>query len=342
MTEKELLKKYSYEEILKNKDYAFLTKNEHLGKNIIMLCFGGSHAYGTNIETSDVDIRGIAIERPEEIIGFKTFEQFLDSKTDTTIYAFNKIVRLLVGNNPNIIECLGLKPEHYIYLSPLGKELLDNKHLFLSQRAFYSFGGYARANLKRLENALARDSYPEAEKNKHITISLENAISAFNAQHNTEVNPTFAHVKDDKLVYDLNLVDFPAEDLEDLYSAISNTTRNYKQLLNRNRKKDDSHLNKHAMHLVRLYLMCLDLLETGEIITYREKDHNLLMDIRNGKYMTSDGNLNDEFYKIVSDIEIKCKLSLETSNLPKKANTQEIEKWLMSVNKRIITGEFNS
>lgn len=340
MTEKELLQKYSYEELLKNKDYEFLTKNEHLGKNIIMLCFGGSHAYGTNIETSDVDIRGIAIERPEEIIGFKTFEQFINESTDTTIYAFNKIVKLLIDNNPNIIECLGLKPEHYIYLSPLGKELLEHKHLFLSQRCFYTFGGYAKANLKRLENALARDNYPEAEKNKHIAISLENAISAFNSQHNNEVNPTFAHVKDDKLVYDLNLVDFPADDLEDLYSAISNTTRNYKQLLNRNRKKDNSHLNKHAMHLVRLYLMCLDMLETGEIIIYREKDHNLLMDIRNGKYMTSDGNLNDEFYKIVSDIEIKCKLSLETSKLPKKANMQEIEKWLMSVNKRIINGDF--
>lgn len=341
MLEKELLKKYSYIELLKNKDYEFLTKNEHLGKNIIMLCFGGSHAYGTNIETSDVDIRGIAIERPEEIIGFKTFEQFIDESTDTTIYAFNKIVKLLIANNPNIIECLGLKPEHYIYLSPLGKELLEHKHLFLSQKCFYTFGGYARANLKRLENALARDNYPEAEKNAHIAQSLESAIDNFNLQHNTEVNPTFAHVKDDKLVYDLNLKDFAADDLENLYSTISNTTRNYKELLNRNRKKDDAHLNKHAMHLVRLYSMCLDLLETGEIVTYREKDHALLMDIRNGKYMTAEGNLSDEFYELVSDIETSCKLSLETSNLPKKANTQEIEKWLMSVNKRIINGEFN-
>ena len=107
-----------------------------LVKNIIMLCFGGSHAYGTNVDTSDVDIRGIAVERPEEIIGFKTFEQFINSDTDTTIYAFNKIVKLLIDNNPNIIECLGLKPEHYIYLSPLGKELLEHKHLFLSQKMF--------------------------------------------------------------------------------------------------------------------------------------------------------------------------------------------------------------
>ncbi|MCK9470318.1 MAG: nucleotidyltransferase domain-containing protein [Bacilli bacterium] len=340
MIEKELLKKYSYEEILKNKDYEFLTKNEHLGKNIIMLCFGGSHAYGTNIETSDVDIRGIAIERPEEIIGFKTFEQFINESTDTTIYAFNKIVKLLIDNNPNIIECLGLKPEHYIYLSPLGKELLEHKDLFLSQKCFYTFGGYARANLKRLQNALARDNYIEEEKNRHIAISLENAISAFNAQHNNEVNPAFAHVKDGKLVYDLDLKDFPADDLENLYSTISNTTRNYKELLNRNRKKDDAHLNKHAMHLVRLYLMCLDILKKGKIITYRKKDHELLMDIRNGKYMDKDGTMNQEFYDLVASIEEKCKRALETTKLPKKPDIKKIEEWVMSVNKRIINGDF--
>ena len=28
------------------------------------------------------------------------------------------------------------------------------------------------------------------------------------------------------------------------------------------------------MHLVRLYLMCFDILEHGAIITYREKEHD--------------------------------------------------------------------
>lgn len=340
MTEKELLEKYSYEELLKNKNYDFLTKNEHLGKNIIMLCFGGSHAYGTNVETSDVDIRGIAVERPQDLIGYHTFEQFINETTDTTIYAFNKIVQLLIDNNPNIIECLGLKPEHYIYLSPLGKELLEHRDLFISQRCFKTFGGYAKANLKRLQNALARDNYPEAEKNKHIAQSLESSIESFNEQHKTDVNPAFAHIKDGKLVYDLDLKDFDAEDLEDLYATISNTTRNYKELLNRERRKDDLHLNKHAMHLVRLYSMCLDLIETGKVVTYREKDHDLLMDIRKGKYMTPDGNMSDEFYTMVDELEAKCKVALETTKLPKRADMNKIEAWLMSVNTRIINGEF--
>lgn len=331
-----------YKELLKTKEYDFLRNNEHLGDNIIMICLGGSHAYGTNVPESDVDIRGIAIEKPEELIGYQTFEQFINEETDTTIYAFNKMMHLLADANPNIIEILGLEEDQYLYLSPLGKEILDNKDLFLSQKVYYTFGGYARANLKRLENALARDNYPEEKKNEHIAISLQSAIDSFNTQHKTDINPAFAHVVDGKLVYDLKLTNFPAEELEVLYSTISNTTRNYKELLNRNRKKDDAHLNKHAMHLVRLYLMCIDMLEKGKIITKRTENHELLMDIRNGKYMDENGNMKPEFYQMVNELEQKCKVALENTKLPKKPNIKEIEKFVLKVNKKIINGELKN
>lgn len=60
-----------------SKEYNFLRENEHLGKNIILLGFGGSHAYGTNTETSDLDIRGIATNRKEEILSNIRFEQLV-------------------------------------------------------------------------------------------------------------------------------------------------------------------------------------------------------------------------------------------------------------------------
>ena len=52
-------------------------------------------------------------------------------------------------------------------------------------------------------------------------------------------------------------------------------------------------LGKHMMHLVRLYYMCFDILEKGEINTYREVEHNLLMEIRNGKYLN--GNRQEKY-----------------------------------------------
>ena len=126
-------------EAIKAPEYDFLRNDENLGENIILLGLGGSHAYGTENEHSDLDIRGIATNSKRNILIRKDFEQVVERETDTTIYSFEKIVKLLCECNPNTIEILGLKPEHYLYLSPIGKELLKNKHLFLSKRAIVSF-----------------------------------------------------------------------------------------------------------------------------------------------------------------------------------------------------------
>lgn len=44
-------------ERLQSSEYDFLRTDEHLGHHIILLTLGGSHAYGTSMETSDLDIR---------------------------------------------------------------------------------------------------------------------------------------------------------------------------------------------------------------------------------------------------------------------------------------------
>ena len=133
-------------------EYDFLRTNEHLGNNIILLTLGGSHAYGTNTESSDLDVRGCALNTKMQILTNENFEQFINEQTDTTIYSFNKLISLLVNVNPNTIEMLGCLPEHYLYLSPIGQELLDHAHMFLSKKAVYSFGGYANQQLRRLDN----------------------------------------------------------------------------------------------------------------------------------------------------------------------------------------------
>ena len=146
--------------LLVKEEYNFIHTNPRLGQNIILLGLGGSYSYGTNNDSSDLDIRGITMNLKSDLLGLTEFEQYVDDKTDTVIYSFNKMIKLLLECNPNTCEILGMRPEHYLHLSEIGQELLDNKRIFLSKRAARSFGGYADAQLRRLQNQIWHAGVP--------------------------------------------------------------------------------------------------------------------------------------------------------------------------------------
>lgn len=328
--------------LINSTEYDFLRTNEHLKGKIIFLALGGSHAYGTNVETSDVDVRGCALNRPSDLIGLTNFEQVVNERTDTTIYSFNKLISLLLNCNPNTIELLGCKPEHYIMMTDIGKEMLNNKKLFLSKKAAYSFGGYANQQLRRLENSLARDTYPQAEKERHILGSCMSAMMNFGEKYTSFPDGAIKLYIDkskhedltSEIFADINLSHYPLRDYKNIWSDMNNIVKDYGKLNKRNHKKDDAHLNKHAMHLIRLYLMCLDILEKEEIVTYREKDHDLLMSIRSGIYQKEDGTYRQEFFEMVDDFEKRLAYAKENTSLPDKPDMKLVEEFVMSVNRR--------
>lgn len=325
-------------------EYNFIKTNPHLGANIILLALAGSYSYGTNNENSDIDIRGIALNRPSDLIGMTTFEQYVDQGTDTCIYSFNKMIQLLLNCNPNTIELLGLKPDHYLYVNDIGKELLDNRKLFLSKRAIRSFGGYASAQLRRLQNALARDSYPQEEKEQHIYNSVNNAMYEFKQRYakmeeggfklyiDTSERPEF----DTEIYMDVNLHHYPLRDYKNMWAEMNNIVKDYEKIGKRNHKKDDNHLNKHAMHLIRLFLMAIDILEKEEIITYRAEEQELLLSIRNGAYQKEDGTFRGEFYEMLSGYEKRLAYASANTSLKEEPDVKAIEEFVMSVNERVV------
>jgi predicted nucleotidyltransferase len=334
-------------EIIERPEYSFLKSNERLGNNIIFLTFGGSHAYGTNIETSDIDIRGCAFNSKSDILGMSNFEQVINNETDTTIYSFNKLISLIINCNPNTIEMLGCNPDHYIIQNPIGSELLNNKKMFLSKKAMHSFGGYANQQLRRLQNALARDSYPQTEKERHIMGSVKSAMMDFSNRY-TEFPEGSIKLSIDKseneeieseIFVDVNLKKYPLRDYKNIWSDMNNIVKDYGKLNKRNNKKDDLHLNKHAMHLIRLYLMCLDILEKEEINTYRYNDIELLMSIRNGLFQKEDGTFRVEFFDMVDDYEKRLEYAKNNTSLPEKPNYKKIEEFVISVNGRVVRSE---
>lgn len=331
--------------LLDEKQYDFLRTNPNLKDRIILLTLGGSHAYGLNTETSDVDIRGCALNSRSDLLGMSNFEQLVNTETDTTVYSFNKLIRLLLNCNPNTIEMLGCKPEHYIALSDLGKELLNNRRLFLSRRAAVSFGGYATQQLRRLENAIARDALPQSRREEHIKQSMENSISTFERKYTSFPEGSIRLYTDsspredlDREVFaDISLTKFPAREFHSMINDMTNIIGCYEKLNGRNRKKDEEHLNKHAMHLIRLYLMCLDILEKEEICTYRENDRAMLMEIRNGKYMNEDGTYRDEFFQMVSEYEKRFSYARENTSLPQSPDHSSVEELVMYINGRVVS-----
>ena len=229
-------------DILKRPEYNFIRENKHLGENIILLGLGGSRAYGTNIETSDIDIRGIAINSADEILLGTDFGQVVDVNTDTTIYSFNKMIELLSKSNPNIIEILGLKPEDYLKITDIGQMILDRKEIFLSKIVVNSFGGYSHTQLRRLDNKSAR-ALNQTEREYHILNSILNTTYSFAERYtNYDIDMFKLYVDkatndelDDEIYIDFNLKHYPLRDYLGMWSELKSVIKDYDKVSKRNK-----------------------------------------------------------------------------------------------------------
>lgn len=331
-------------ELLKTSDYDFLRNNPHLGNNIIILAMGGSHAYGTNVEGSDVDVRGIALNSKEEVLLQRDFEQVIDNATDTVIYSFSKIVKLLADGNPNVLEILFQDEDAFLYMNDVGKLLYDNRHLFLSKRCFYTFGGYARQQLRKLDNKTMRE-LPQSGQEVHILNSIKNAEFTFREKYferpddsiKLYVDVSEQENMDTEIFMDVHLSHYPLRDYKCMWDEMHNIVKDYNRIGKRASNAIlHGKVNKHAMHLVRLMLCCIDILRKGEFSTYCGKYLDLLMDIRNGKYMGEDNQLIPQFFEMVDYLEKEMQLAFEESTLPEKPDAEKINALLYRVNEMIV------
>lgn len=113
----------------------------------------GSHAYGTNIETSDEDFRGIFVAPRNYYLGFaEHVEQVTTKDPDVTIFELRKFMKLAAQCNPNVVEILYVEPEDIINVDPLGAFLRLHRDWFLSKAVFNTFMGYAKSQLNRMKN----------------------------------------------------------------------------------------------------------------------------------------------------------------------------------------------
>jgi len=289
---------------------------DFVNKNLIYKTIVGSKAYGIDTPESDTDIKGITIAPKEYYFGMRTFEQQEIGK-DCTIYAINRFVRLVRDNNPNILEMLYTEPRHILFINKYGERLRENRDLFLSKKAKFSFSGYGFAQLLRIKNHRKWIMFKEIEpKEEDFWITKYRTLAD---------GTTKSYEK------------FQEQEYE-------NAKKKWNQYLDwkKNRNPERAKLEeqfeydcKHAAHLFRLLKTCKEILKDNELVVYRP-DREELLDIRNGKW---------SYEKIIKEAE---KLEKELDDLYKKStlqhrpNDKAIDKLLIDITEEFMEENKNA
>jgi len=325
-----------------------MNTEEWIENNTILKVYRGSHSYGTNHKDSDIDLGGVCIPPKDYIIGYHHFEQY-ENKNYTNFSAFNKskqpaeiviyglhkFINLASGCNPNSIEYLFTNQTHILFINDFGKELIDNRHLFLSKKARHTFGGYAFNQLKRLTNKLPMEEYKIKlnnlkEKKKEYEIHIEKL------NHQLESFNNKSSLTNEEAFQKIGIKDTIKKYIGYIHDIIKEAEKINYQLGGGNHNHHGSHKGiidqhgydtKHAMHLLRLLHMGLEILTEGECNVLRP-DNNYLLAIRNGEYsLEYIQEEADRLFKLLDDAYV-------TSKLPSKPNVEKINDLLCDLTLR--------
>jgi hypothetical protein len=121
--------------------------------HVILRCVIGSRAYGLDHAGSDTDYRGVYLP-PAELHWslFGVPEQLEEDATQETYWELQKFLVLALKANPNVLECLYTPlVEH---ATPLAKELLEMRSMFLSKLVYQTYNGYVMSQFKKLSGDL--------------------------------------------------------------------------------------------------------------------------------------------------------------------------------------------
>ena len=292
-----------------------------MSENLLVKHKAGSHAYGTNIETSDEDYRGIFAGDPVNVRTpfFRINETEDASEEDTKFYELAHYMRLCLDCNPNIVETVWVDSSDILVTTPAYELLRMNRQHLLSSKIAFTTVGYALSQLKRIKGHNKWINNPQPEQ-APLPYEFLSCMQWFGGEKNLKVDIA-AFRNDYRLIpYGGDMFAVVKEwgrqlwddrgDLNDTFEGDRSTLptptmlvkwnrEEFKMLLEKHnqywtwkkeRNKTRSALEeefgydtKHAMHLVRLLRMGVEALRDGEIVV-RRPDAKELLSIRNGAW----------------------------------------------------------
>ncbi len=303
----------------------------------ILMVRHGSHAYGTNTPTSDLDIKGVCIEPRAYHFGFlNNFEQHehMGSKSDgvdKVIYSLKKFAKLAADCNPNIIEVLHVDESDVLKIDEFGEELRAIKDEFLSKKAKFTFSGYAHAQLKRIKTHRSWLLNPPKEAPVR---------SAFGLSETTKVSASELGVLEAAVKEGIE-IEMPKDVLalftrEKQYLAAKT---HYDQYVNWCKSRNSARAEleakygydtKHGGHLLRLMRMCREILVFHKVIVKRP-DAKEILEVRAGN--RSYDSVIDEAEKI----ETECEELYKTSTLRKEPDRVKLDNIVIDMTERYLS-----
>lgn len=124
---------------------------DYVKNNLMCLYVGGSHAYGVDTETSDVDIRGIFKDNIDMILGLGKVDQLANESQDMVIYSLSKLLPLIAEQNPNCQEALFVDQEEILFATQDYWYLRSRRDELLSKLARQKYSGYAMSQISRIK-----------------------------------------------------------------------------------------------------------------------------------------------------------------------------------------------
>ena len=326
----------------------------------ILLVRHGSHAYGLNTPESDEDFKGVCIKPAAAYFGFtQRFEQMehMGSKSDgidKVVYSIEKFVSLAADCNPNIIEVLHVDESDIVKIDSFGEELRSIKDTFLSKKAKFTFAGYANAQLKRIltHRAWLLDPPKAPPERKDFGLSETQVVSkselgAFDSLFNLpsvddqaatadrveEIVSTAQTVLGVQLPKDIITI-FTREKAFRAAQAHWEQYLNWKKTRNPKRAENEAKYGydtKHGMHLYRLELMGIEILEKHTVhVKWFGEQRERLMSIRRGEM---------EFDALVEgarQLEARAEELYKTSTLRKEPDRVSIDSFLVDMTGRYL------
>lgn len=332
--------------------------------NTLVKHYAGSIAYGTNLPTSDIDFRGIFCGDPVNVrTPFFPVRECEDTlEEDTKLYELAHFMKLCLDCNPNIIETLWVDNKDIIITTDAYQHLRDNRHKLLSSKIAFTTSGYALSQLKRIKGHNKWINNPQQKEppkqTNHVSLvqqfgsskMLKLNIEQFRENHRLipygqdiygvypvkgyqlysdshSLNTLFEEIDRHEYGTPLMIIKFNKEE----YNLAKEKWQQYwtwKENRNEARSELEEHHGydtKHAMHLVRLLRMGIEVLRDEEIIVKRP-DAKELLEIRNGSMSY------EEVVKYAEDMDRQVReVWYEKTKLPKKPNIKYAAQLLMEV-----------